>query len=102
MFAALAAQFVFAFPLQHRLDIPLGVVFILPAVIDWALGRFQPHRFSNPWRTFTGALLGLGLARSLFIHVQQPFPRVLVVQGALVSVIVLPVLFVTYRLHRTE
>lgn len=100
LFAAIAAQLLLHAPLAHDWDVPVGLALIAPATIDWALGRFQPHRFSNPWRTFTGVLLGLGLGRSLFIHLQKPFPAVLLAQLLGVTAVALPVILATYRRHR--
>ena len=100
MFAAIGAQLALHFPLQHPLDLPLCIALVLPATLDWALGRFDPHRFSNPWRTFTGVLLGLGLGRSLFIHLQRPLPAALLAQAIVVTAISLPVILTVYRRKR--
>jgi len=100
MFAGIALQFALHFPLEHPLDLPLCIALVLPATSDWALGRFDPHRFSNAWRTATGVLLGLGLARSLFIHLQRPLPPALSGQMIVVTVIALPVIFTAYRRKR--
>jgi uncharacterized membrane protein len=94
--AGFFAQFALHAPLSNPLDVPLGVALVVPATLDWAWGRFRPHAFSNLWRTWTGALLGLGLARSLFIHVQRPLPAVLLWQGALVTAVAFPVILATY------
>jgi len=96
MFAGIALQLTFHFPLEHPLDVPLSVALVLPATLDWAWGRFQPHRFSNAWRTATGVLLGLGLARSLFIHLQRPLPVALIAQAFVVTGIALPVILASY------
>lgn len=100
MVVGLMALFALHAPLESPLDVPLVLGLTLPATADWAFGRFRPHAFSNPWRTFTGVLLGLGLARSLFIHLQRPFPTVLLAQFALVTVVALPVILATYRRSR--
>ena len=94
--AAFFAQFALHAPLSHPLDVPVGVALAVPATLDWAWGRFRPHAFSNLWRTLSGALLGLGLARSLFIHVQRPLPAVLLWQGALVTAVAFPVILAAY------
>lgn len=96
LFAAIAAQFALRAPLEHPLDLAGGVALVVPATLDWAFGRFHPHRFSNAWRTFTGVLLGLGLSRSLFIHLQRPLPPVLLAQGAFVSLVALLVFLAAY------
>lgn len=100
LFAAIAVQLAVRAPLSHPWDVPVGLALVAPATLDWAYGRFHPHRFSNPWRTFTGVLLGLGLGRSLFIHLQKPFPVVLLVQLLGVTAVALPVILATYRRHR--
>ena len=84
-------------PLDWELDVPVGIALVLPATLDWAIGRFRPHAFSNLWRTATGVLLGLGLGRSLFIHLQRPFPTVLLWQAIVVLAIALPVFLMRYR-----
>jgi uncharacterized membrane protein len=101
LFAVLAAQLALRAPLAHPLDLLVGTALVVPATVDWAWGRFRPHAFSNAWRSFTGLLLGLGLARSLFIHVQRPLPAVLLAQFAVVTGVALPVILATY-LRRTR
>jgi uncharacterized membrane protein len=100
LFAVFFAQFALHAPLAHPWDLPVGTALVAPALLDWAFGRFHPHRFSNPWRTLTGVLLGVGLGRSLFIHVQRPLPAVLLAQAGLVTVVALPVILATYRRTR--
>jgi uncharacterized membrane protein len=101
LFAVLGAQFALRAPLSHPLDVLVGTALVVPATLDWAWGRFRPHAFSNPWRSFTGLLLGVGLARSLFIHFQRPLPPVLLAQFAVVTGVALPVILATY-LRRTR
>jgi uncharacterized membrane protein len=96
LFVALALQFAKHAPLTHPLDLPLGVALVVPATLDWAWGRFHPHAFSNAWRSATGIALGLGLARSLFIHLQRPLPAVLLAQGLVVGVVTVLVILATY------
>ena len=100
MFALIAAQIVLRAPLDHPWDLPVCSALVLPATIDWALGRFQPHRFRNLWRSATGVLLGVGLGRSLFIHLQRPLPEALLAQGLVVTAIALPVILTAYRQKR--
>lgn len=97
---AVVLQFVLRAPLEVSWDLPVGLALTAPATLDWAVGRFLPHRFSNLWRTLTGVLLGLALGRSLFIHLQRPFPPVLLAQSALVTVVAVPVILATYRRKR--
>lgn len=98
--ATLVALFATRAPLEHRLDLVVGFVLTLPATLDWAFGQLRPHAGSNAWRSLTGVLLGLALGRSLFIHLQRPFPKVLIVQLVLVTAVALPVILATYRRSR--
>ena len=100
LLAVMLAQFAARAPLAHPLDLPVGVGLMLPATLDWASGRFSPGAGVNLWRTLTGVLLGVGLGRSLFIHLQQPWPPVLVGQAAVVTLVGLPVILATYRRRR--
>lgn len=97
LFAAIALQFKLHAPLDHPLDLLFSLGLLAPALIDWAYGRFRPHAFSNAWRFFTGALLGLALGRTLFIHLQRPLPLPLLLQLGLVIGVATPVILATYR-----
>jgi uncharacterized membrane protein len=87
-------------PLTWHGDVPVVLGLTLPALVDWAVGRFRPTGGSNAVRTLTGVLLGLGLGRSLSIHVQKPLPPVLLWQAALVAIVALPVLLASARRPR--
>lgn len=100
MFAALVAQFAFRAPLQWALDVPWVIACTLPALADWAVGRFRPQSGSNTVRWATGSALGLALGRTLYIHLQTPFPKVLVYQLILVTLVATPVILATYRRSR--
>jgi uncharacterized membrane protein len=100
LLVAMAVQLTERASVEWALDVPVCVALILPATLDWAFGRFFPQRGSNGWRTFTGGLLGVGLGRSVFIHVQRPMPIALLAQGGVVLVIGLFVFWVSYRQHR--
>ncbi len=84
-------------PLAWRWDVPVVLGLTLPALVDWAVGRFRPASGSNAVRTLTGVLLGVALGRSLSVHMQKPLPPVLLWQGALVLAVALPVLALTWR-----
>ncbi|WP_257462427.1 DUF2085 domain-containing protein [Archangium lipolyticum] len=89
-------------PLVWHWDVPVVLGLTLPALVDWAVGRFRPASGSNAVRTLTGVLLGVALGRSLFIHVQRPLPAALLWQAGLVAVVALPVLLATFRGPRNE
>lgn len=100
LLAAVAGQFAAGAPLDHPVDLWLGVGLLLPALADWAAGRLLQRPGSNAWRTATGALLGLALGRSLFIHIQRPFPRLLVLQGILVTAVLFAVILTSWVRRR--
>ncbi|WNG35983.1 DUF2085 domain-containing protein [Archangium violaceum] len=97
LLAVMVGLFKLRAPLAWHWDVPVVLGLTLPALVDWAVGRFRPASGSNAVRTLTGLLLGAALGRSLFIHVQKPLPAVLVWQAALVAVVALPVLLATFR-----
>jgi uncharacterized membrane protein len=92
LIAALCWQFARHVPLAWRFDGLWSVGLLLPALADWAYACFRPHAGSNLWRTGTGLLLGLALARTLYIHFQRPLPFWLLVQAGLVTAVALPVM----------
>lgn len=100
LLALIALQAKLRAPVEHPLDLPICVGLLLPATFDWAYGRFRPGRFPNAWRTFTGVLLGIALGRSLFIHFLRPWPRALVAQALVVTLVAFPVFFAAYRRNR--
>jgi uncharacterized membrane protein len=89
-------------PLAWHWDVPVVLGLTLPALVDWAVGRFRPASGSNAVRTLTGVLLGMALGRSLSVHVQRPLPPVLLWQGALVLLVALPVLALTWRRSQAD
>lgn len=98
LFAGMAALFALRAPLTWRFDVPFALALTAPALLDWALGQFRPHGGSNLRRSLTGVLLGLALARTLYVHVQRPFPAALVAQLALALLVAMPVLvFASWR-----
>lgn len=102
LLAVMVALFKLHAPLAWPWDVPVVLGLTVPALVDWAVGRFRPASGSNAVRTLTGVLLGVALGRSLFIHVQKPLPAVLVWQAALVAVVAIPVFLATSRGPRKE
>ncbi len=56
---------------------------ILPALLDWGLNWTGRRRGTNAMRLATGALLGLALARSIWLYLHDPRSEVFWVQGGL-------------------
>jgi uncharacterized membrane protein len=100
MFLSMVGLFALRAPREWHRDIPVVLALTLPALVDWAVGRFRPASGSNAVRTLTGVLLGLALGRSLQVHVQRPLPAVLLAQAALVTAVAVPVILATYRRPR--
>lgn len=69
---ALAAQWVLGGP-EHAAWDPFAVFALAaPATLDWARGAADPASGSNPLRTATGVLAGLGLARAGWLVARDP------------------------------
>ncbi|MCP3098579.1 DUF2085 domain-containing protein [Myxococcus sp. K15C18031901] len=100
MLAAMVGLFAARAPLHWAFDVPAVLLLTLPALVDWAVGRFRPVSGSNAVRTATGVLLGLALGRSLHVHLQRPLPVVLLAQAGLVTAVALPVILATYQRPR--
>lgn len=83
-------------PLTWRHDPCWTLLLPLPALADWAYGRFRPLAGSNAVRSATGVLLGLALGRTLYVHFLSPWPTWLLGQAALVTAVALPVILLTY------
>jgi uncharacterized membrane protein len=98
LFAGMAVLFALRAPLTWRFDVPFALLLTLPALADWAVGQFRPQGGSNLRRSLTGALLGVALARTLYVHVQRPLPPALVAQLALALLVAMPILvFASWR-----
>jgi uncharacterized membrane protein len=92
LFAALVLQVSLRAPPERAGEWRVGVGLLLPALSDWCVGRLAPASGSNAWRLVTGALLGLGLGRALYLHVAvRPFPAVLLWQLGLSLAVAGPV-----------
>ena len=96
LLAVMMGLFAVRAPRAWPWDVPMVLALTLPALVDWAVGRFRPASGSNAVRTLTGVLLGVALGRSLHVHVQRPLPAVLLAQAVLVTAVALPVILITY------
>ena len=92
MALAFWTQVVLSAPPERPSEWRLGVGLLVPALADWCVGRLQPASGTNAWRLFTGALLGLGLSRALYLHAAvRPFPAVLLWQLGVSLAVAVPV-----------
>ncbi|MGI5863306.1 MAG: DUF2085 domain-containing protein [Myxococcales bacterium] len=80
LFALIGAQTALRAPTILPGDAFVALVLPLPALLDWARGRFNSRTGSNALRIATGLLLGVGLARTLYLHMREPFHRLAVLQ----------------------
>lgn len=100
LFAAIAVQVVAAAPLTWRFDGLWSVGLLLPALVDWSLGRFRPEAGTNAVRIVTGVLLGLALGRTLYMHLRAPLPGWLLIQAVCVTAVGVPVIVLSWRQRR--
>ncbi len=94
---ALVLQLLAQAPLESPLDPVLALGLVSPALVDWAWGCFDPRSGTNRLRLLTGALLGLSLARTLYVHLHRPYHPWLLAQLGLVAGVAIPVLVLTWR-----
>jgi Predicted membrane protein len=72
LFLLLALQAILHAPGFSLPDLAVIPLLTLPALFDWALGRFVPQSGSNLRRIISGVLLAAALARSLWLHFTSP------------------------------
>ena len=101
MFAVIALQLALRTPKALALDW-LALLLPLPALVDWARGRFNPRSGTNPMRLATGILLGAALGRTLYQHMRQPGHPLAMAQlgGLLVAAAMIEVISRPWRLRR--
>jgi len=72
LFATLSLEVAVRAPARMPYDGWIAFALPVPAVLDWARGRWRPQSGTNGLRLFTGALLGVALGRTLYLHLRQP------------------------------
>ena len=80
LFLLLGLQIALGAPTGWPGDPWIALLLPLPALVDWARGRFDPLTGTNPSRLATGALLAVGLSRTLYLHLREPFHLLAVAQ----------------------
>ncbi len=63
----------------------------LPALVDWGWSRWSGWTGRNWLRSLTGAMLGVGLARGLQLHIISPGHRLALAQFVFMGAVVLAV-----------
>lgn len=72
LFGALALQIATRASMVHPWDLWVAWLLPVPAVLDWARGRFRPESGTNFIRFLTGVLLGVALGRTIYLHLREP------------------------------
>jgi hypothetical protein len=80
-------------------ELLMSLLLLAPGLISWARGQFQPWAGSNPARTLSGALMGVGLGRTLYLHCLSPWPVSLTVQGAVIAGVAIPALLLRKKVR---
>ena len=73
LFALLCVEMAVRAPGPRPFEVWILAALTMPALFDWARGRFEPQSGSNALRIATGALLACALARTIWFHMIQPF-----------------------------
>ncbi len=73
LFALIAAEMAVQAPGPLPREPWLIAALTVPALFDWARGRFDPHSGSNALRIATGLFLACALSRTIWFHMRQPF-----------------------------
>lgn len=83
----LGVQVALRAPIESRWNLAWLFLLVVPGLADWARGRLDPAAGGNATRLVTGALLGAGLARSLYLHFRQPGHPLAVIQFVGIAVV---------------
>jgi len=84
-----------------RHQVTLLLLLCLPALLDWAMGVFNPFSGSNLRRLASGALLGLALSRMVQLHLRRPFEGPVFESFLLLGSTALVILLLRWRLGET-
>jgi len=80
MFLAFALQWALHLGPLGRADLLIAVGLALPGLLDWGEGILNPGSGNNARRLITGAMLGIALGRTLWLHAQNPWGELLWIQ----------------------
>jgi len=72
MLLVIGVQIALRAPLELPGDWWAAFLLPLPAMVDWARGRFEPATGTTLTRMGSGVLLGVGLGRTLYLHMRRP------------------------------
>ena len=96
LLAALVLQWALDLGPAGRLDLVIAVGLAIPGLLDWGEGVLDPRSGNNPRRLITGAMLGVALGRSLWLHARDPLGELLWIQLFLLGAAGLAFLIVSH------
>jgi len=103
MLAVIGVQVALRAPMSLPGDLFVAFLLPLPAMVDWARGRFAPSSGTTLTRMGSGVLLGIALGRTLYLHVRQPGWWLTMAQlGVLAAIFLVVELLVRIRRGRTD
>jgi hypothetical protein len=103
MLLVIGAQIAVRAPLALPGDWWAAFLLPLPAMVDWARGRFDPATGSTFTRMGSGVLLGVGLGRTLYLHMRRPgFGLTMAQLGVLAAIFVVVEVLVRIRRARSD
>jgi uncharacterized membrane protein len=76
----IALQMALALGPMGLLDWWIALLGVLPAVVDWGLGRLECGQGSNRLRVMTGLIAGVAMGRSFFLYLRDPMHEIFWVQ----------------------
>lgn len=80
LLGVVALQMVLALGPLGLLDWWIALLGVLPAVVDWGLGRLDSGHGSNRLRVTTGLIAGVAMGRSFFLYLRDPMHEIFWVQ----------------------
>ncbi len=103
MFAVIGVQIALRAGKVWPWDLVLVCLTTLPVLVDWARGRLDSATGTNASRLVTGMLLGIGLGRTLYLHLREPgHPLAMAHFGAMAAVFLVVEAVVRLRRGRAD
>jgi uncharacterized membrane protein len=103
LLAVIGVQIAVRAPLELPGDWWAAFLLPLPAMVDWARGRFDPTTGTTLTRMGSGLLLGIGLGRTLYLHMRRPgFALTMAQLGVLLAIFLVVEILVRIRRARSD